>query len=171
MRPNIKSKLYQLTWHDDVEILEANLKGQPFGKHAHDAFSIGVIEDGVGGYDYRGGKNVFPKGALTLMNPDELHNGYALSTVLKYKMLYVSEREVKDLLGEKLTGFKEFSPEDREGRVGNSLRNISKRVELKGHKGWRLAIDAELTYLIQHVFTMSGGMPLVEGWKESRVIT
>lgn len=170
MDPNIKSRLHQLAWHDDVEILEANLKGQPFSKHAHDAFSIGVIEDGIGGYDYRGGKNVFPKGTLTLMNPDELHNGYALSRSLKYKMLYVSERSAKELLEAKLTGFKEFSPVDRGGCVASSLRNISKRVSLKDHKGWRLAIDTELTYLLQYVFAMNGGAPLAGDWKEPSAV-
>lgn len=167
---NIKSRLHQLTWHDDVEVLEANIKGQPFGMHAHDAFSIGFIEDGVGGYDYRGGRNVFPKGSLALMNPDELHNGYALSRSLKYKMLYVSERAAKDLIEGDITGFKEYSPLDRGGRVGSALKNISKRVELKSHMGWRLAIDAELTYLLKYVFTMNGGAPLTEVGEESSAV-
>jgi len=144
--------LHHLTWHEGVELLDVSVHGEPFGKHSHDAFAIGVMEKGIGGNFCRGTKQVLPPGALSLMNPGELHDGYAISQELRYKMLYVSESAMRRFLGEeKLQGFHHYTAHDENGQVRLQLQEIHQRLECKQHAGWRLAVDTSLVALLEAI--------------------
>ncbi|MCC4113750.1 AraC family transcriptional regulator [Aromatoleum toluclasticum] len=149
---NIKhqNRLHHLSWLDGVELLHASFHGQLFGKHSHDAYAIGVMEGGVGGNFYRGTKQVLPPRTLSLMNPDEPHDGYAISESLQYKMLYVSESAMRHLLGRNdLQGFHEYTANDDGNAVRFLLNDVHRRLEQKHHAGWRLAVDSALTVLLE----------------------
>ncbi len=152
MNPRQRNRLHHLSWHEGVELLDVSFHGQPYGKHSHDAYAIGVMEGGVGGTLYRGTKQVLPPHTLSLMNPDELHDGYAISETLQYKMLYVSESAMRHLLGrDDLHGFHVHAPRDDGGHVKLLLNDIHRRLERKDHAGWRLAVDSALTELLESI--------------------
>jgi AraC-like DNA-binding protein len=148
----MKSTLHRLNWHEGVELLDVSFRGSPFAKHSHDAFAIGVIECGVGGNFHRGEKKVLPPNTLSLMNPDELHDGFSISESLKYKVLYVDEASMRHLTGHKVNhGFRDNAATDVDGLVASSLTRIQTRLSAKGHAGWRLAVDSDLTYMLERV--------------------
>ena len=97
-----------------VELFHADFSGQPFGRHSHDAFAIGAILQGIGGYQCRGARHALAAGTLSLMNPEEPHTGHAISERLVYRMLYVEEARLPALLGRKRlpTGFTALNPVD-----------------------------------------------------------
>lgn len=150
MNKKHENRLHHISWHDGIELLDVSFHGQPFGKHSHDAFAIGVIEEGVGGNLYRGTRQVLPPHTLSLMNPDVPHDGYAISETLRYKMLYVSEPAMRHFLGlNDLQGVHEYTPTDEGGQVKCLLNSIHHRLERKDHDGWRLAVDSALIELLE----------------------
>lgn len=81
-------------WHvpglDSLELFRAQLINYTYARHMHEAFSIGVIEAGVGGTFYKGAIHLSPPGSIVLMNPGDVHTGFSASPVpLSYRMLYV----------------------------------------------------------------------------------
>ena len=84
-----KNTLYAPAWQPGVSLLDIAFRGEPFGRHSHAGFAIGAIEAGIGGYNAHGARQLFPSGTLSLLNPEESHNGFALDGGVSYKMLYV----------------------------------------------------------------------------------
>ncbi len=75
---------------EGVECFRAANMVHHFPRHAHEFYSIGVIEDGVGGNYCRGATHEIPAGAIVVINPDEVHTGYAAGgRPLTYRMLHV----------------------------------------------------------------------------------
>ena len=93
-------------WHvpflNNLELFRAKSINYTYARHIHEAFSIGVIEAGVGGTFYKGAIHLSPPGSIVLMNPGDVHTGFSASGVpLSYRMLYVDpdlmHRLVSDL--------------------------------------------------------------------------
>jgi AraC-like DNA-binding protein len=150
------NRLHRLSWHADIELFDASFQGHPFGRHAHDAYAIGVIEHGVGGYLYRGGTEMVPAGMLSLINPDEMHDGYAVEGALQYKMLYVGEAAMRDILGlEQPQKFQLSMAQDHGHLVRRTLRTIHTALHADPGAGrppgWQLAVDTALTQMLQTV--------------------
>ena len=76
---------------EGVQVLHASYRGQRFAKHFHDAYALGVIEEGVLECSYRGRRWVFPKGCISHAMPGEPHTGQGLSPRQgwRYRMLYL----------------------------------------------------------------------------------
>ncbi|MDH4584068.1 AraC family transcriptional regulator [Pseudomonas sp. BN415] len=142
-------------WLPGVELFHADFSGQPFGRHSHDAFAIGAILHGVGGYQCRGARHALPAGTLSLMNPEEPHTGHAESERLVYRMLYVEESRLPTLLGRKRlpSGFRELNPAD-DGRVAAGLARLAAEFE----RGDALALESELLEVLERVFVRHGGL-------------
>jgi hypothetical protein len=62
---------------DGVELFRARLHGHPFGRHRHDVYAIGVSEEGVQGFGYRGTVEHSLPGQVFVLHPDEPHDGFA----------------------------------------------------------------------------------------------
>jgi len=82
-------------WRDprlgDLELLRATFVAHTYPRHLHDEFVIGVIEDGVQGFAYRGTSHTTPAGGIFVLNPAEAHTGYAaVATGYTYRALYPS---------------------------------------------------------------------------------
>jgi AraC-like DNA-binding protein len=78
------------TWLDGVECFRAAKTLHRYPRHSHDFYSIGVIEDGIGGNYCRGATHEMPAGSIVFMNPDEVHTGYAVGgRPLTYRMLHI----------------------------------------------------------------------------------
>lgn len=60
---------------DGVELFRARLRGRPFGRHRHDVYAIGVTEEGVQAFCYRGTVEHSLPGQVFVLHPDEMHDG------------------------------------------------------------------------------------------------
>jgi AraC-like DNA-binding protein len=73
-----------------VELLEARFHGQAYHKHRHDTYAICLTTAGVQAFSYRGASEVSLPGQVTVLHPDELHDGYAgTEAAFGYRILYV----------------------------------------------------------------------------------
>lgn len=149
------NRLLARPWLPGVELFHADFSGQPFGRHSHDAFAIGAILHGVGGYQCRGARHALPAGTLSLMNPQEPHTGHAESPRLIYRMLYIEEARLPALLGRKRLprGFRQLNPTD-DGAVAAGLAQLAGDFQY----GDALALESRLLQLLELVFTRHGGL-------------
>src|SRR5579859_7793931 len=75
---------------DGVEFLEARLREAAYHKHRHDTYAICLTTSGVQAFDYRGAAEVSLPGQVTVLHPDEIHDGHAgTDEGFGYWMLYV----------------------------------------------------------------------------------
>jgi AraC-like DNA-binding protein len=76
---------------DGVELFRARLRGRPFSRHRHDVYAIGVTEEGVQAFDYRGTVERSLPGQVFVLHPDEVHDGRAEgSSWFGYRQIYVN---------------------------------------------------------------------------------
>ncbi|MGP0174115.1 helix-turn-helix domain-containing protein [Pseudomonas sp. NCHU5208] len=149
------NRLLAKPWLPGVELFHADFSGQPFGRHSHDAFAIGAIVQGVGGYQCRGQRHALPAGTLSLMNPEEPHTGHAESPRLVYRMLYVEESRLPALLGRKRLpgGFDCLNPAD-DGAIAAALARLAGEFE----RSDALVLESELLAVLELVFVRHGGL-------------
>ena len=60
-----------------IELLHARFLKQRFVPHTHNTFTIGVILEGALGFDHERREGVAPAGQVSVVNPGELHTGFA----------------------------------------------------------------------------------------------
>ncbi|HKW35216.1 MAG TPA: AraC family transcriptional regulator [Candidatus Acidoferrum sp.] len=60
-----------------VEIVHAHYVEHRFVRHAHEHFVVGLVEQGVQQYTYRGARHTTPPGQVFFVNGDEPHTGEA----------------------------------------------------------------------------------------------
>jgi AraC-like DNA-binding protein len=73
-----------------VEFLEARLSESAYHKHRHDTYAICLTTSGVQAFDYRGAAEISLPGQVTVLHPDEIHDGHAgTDEGFGYWMLYV----------------------------------------------------------------------------------
>jgi AraC-like DNA-binding protein len=84
---------------DGVELFRARLRGRPFSRHRHDVYAIGVTEEGVQAFDYRGTVERSLPGQVFVLHPDELHDGRAEGPGLfRYCQIYVNPDKIASAL-------------------------------------------------------------------------
>jgi AraC-like DNA-binding protein len=82
-----------------VELFRARLRGRPFSRHRHDVYAIGVTEEGVQAFHYRGTVERSLPGQVFVLHPDELHDGRADAPgVFGYRQVYVSPDRIASAL-------------------------------------------------------------------------
>jgi AraC-like DNA-binding protein len=75
---------------DGVELLRAWFAGGAYQKHRHDAYAVCVTDCGVQVFDYRGSVHASTPGQVTVLYPDEVHDGRAgTSDGFGYRIVYV----------------------------------------------------------------------------------
>src|ERR1051326_1304726 len=80
-----------------VELLQARFaaRGRGFAPHRHDTYGIAVTDFGVQTFDYRGATERSLAGQVTVLHPDERHDGRAGSDGgFGYHIVYVAPAEV-----------------------------------------------------------------------------
>jgi AraC-like DNA-binding protein len=78
-----------------VELLRAWFGGRGFTKHRHDTYAIGVTEVGVQTFDYRGRVENSLPGQVTVLHPDEAHDGRAgAEGGFGYRIVYVEPARI-----------------------------------------------------------------------------
>lgn len=93
-------------WHapEQLELLSAFYVTHRFIPHTHDTFAIGVIGQGAEAFYYRGQTHIAPSGRIVLINPDEIHTGYAVNpTGWMYRMFYPNAQLMSEINAE-ITG-------------------------------------------------------------------
>ncbi len=165
------SQLHIISWLPGVEFYEADLRRQRFGKHSHEAFAIGSIESGVGGYRCQGANHVLPSRSLSLMNPGEPHNGYALTDRLLYKMVYVPEQVAGELLGSRdVQGFRILTSTDHGAELHAALQLLALSLRYPRCGSQRLAVECRLVDVLRLAFSRYGGLPHRRCGQEHRAV-
>jgi AraC-like DNA-binding protein len=84
---------------DGVELFRARLRGRPFSRHRHDVYAIGVTEEGVQAFGYRGTVERSLPGQVFVLHPDELHDGRADGPGLfGYRQIYITPDRIASAL-------------------------------------------------------------------------
>src|SRR5438309_8845627 len=80
---------------DGVELLQARFAGRGFAPHRHDTYGIAVTDLGVQTFDYRGSVERSLPGQVTVLHPDELHDGRAgTEDGFGYRIVYVAPAQI-----------------------------------------------------------------------------
>jgi AraC-like DNA-binding protein len=73
-----------------VELLEAWFEGYAYQKHRHDTYAICLTTTGIQAFAYRGATEISLPGQVTVLHPDEMHDGHAgTEEGFGYRILYV----------------------------------------------------------------------------------
>lgn len=70
-------RVYRLDRLCRVEIVHAHYVEHRFVRHSHEHFVVGLVEQGVQQYTYRGGQHTTPAGQVFFVNGNEPHTGEA----------------------------------------------------------------------------------------------
>lgn len=90
--------------HLDIEMLQGHFVERAFSPHMHDYYVIGLIDQGVQSFSFRGTKYITPQGGLLFLNPGEVHTGEAVNgDGFKYYALYPTLSHVRKIVTD-LTG-------------------------------------------------------------------
>ena len=172
MRLENSSRFHRLSWLHDIDVYEASFDNHVFGRHAHATFSVGTILEGVGGYRCRGSDHVLPVGALTLMNPEEVHTGRAVGGRLRYTMLYVGEAGITEMLGVRsVRGFRDVSPSDRSQVITQAVSNLVLALRnCENRPGWRLQVEELIHRLVLATFSQFGGVASIRPGNEPNAV-
>lgn len=84
----------------DLELFRSNAVAHAYPRHSHPTYAIGVIEQGTGCNQCRGTRYYSGPGSIVVMNPGEVHGGFASDGPCSYRMLYIGERELERYLPE-----------------------------------------------------------------------
>lgn len=82
---------------DGVELFRAWFAGEAYRKHRHDTYAVGVTDSGVQVFDYRGAVHTSLPGQVSVLYPDELHDGRAGTPEgFGYRIVYVQPSRLAD---------------------------------------------------------------------------
>src|SRR6266511_1472852 len=80
---------------EGVELMRAWFSGHAYSRHRHDTYGICVTDVGVQTFDYRGKVENSLRGQVTVLHPDELHDGRAgAEGGFGYRILYVESARI-----------------------------------------------------------------------------
>ncbi|WP_017623848.1 AraC family ligand binding domain-containing protein [Nocardiopsis chromatogenes] len=71
------ARLWTAAGSGQAELLAARFQRFSFDRHSHEQLSVGVIEQGAEGLHMSGGTVVIPAGRLVVLNPGQVHTGFA----------------------------------------------------------------------------------------------
>jgi len=82
-----------------VELLTAWFAGAAYQKHRHDTYAIGLTDQGVQVFDYRGATRTAMPGEVVALYPDEVHDGRAgTDEGFGYRIIYVEPAHLSEAL-------------------------------------------------------------------------
>jgi AraC-like DNA-binding protein len=111
--PGAKARFFRVP-EGDTEVLEARFQGHVFSPHSHDRYVFGIVTGGVEAFRYRGATHYSQVGYVAILEPDELHDGYAaVEEGWAYRMAYLEpvllESAAKAAYGDRWSGLPGFS--------------------------------------------------------------
>ncbi|MCD9145007.1 AraC family transcriptional regulator [Streptomyces albireticuli] len=106
------ARLWTAAGSPQVELLSARFERFAFDRHSHEQLSLGVIEQGAEGLHMAGGTVVVPAGQLVIINPGQVHTGFAAEeSGWRYRMFYFDTAMVDELAREHLGAGSVWFPE------------------------------------------------------------
>jgi AraC-like DNA-binding protein len=92
------TQFYRWDGNASIFALHAGFRSHRYPRHSHEYLVIGLVDDGVQSYTYRGARHLTPAGQVFIVNPDEPHTGEAATdTGYVYRTLCLGESAVRDL--------------------------------------------------------------------------
>jgi AraC-like DNA-binding protein len=83
-----------------VDLLRARFITHRYGRHAHETYTLGLIEAGTEEFEYGGALMRATAGAVALLDPEVVHTGQAATAAgWSYRVLYPEVSDVADGLG------------------------------------------------------------------------
>jgi AraC-like DNA-binding protein len=73
-------RIYRIEPPYRAEIVHAHYVEHRFVRHAHEHFVVGLVEEGIQQYTYRGARHTTPAGRVFFVNGDEPHTGEPATT-------------------------------------------------------------------------------------------
>ncbi len=99
--PDEDFAVWQSKQLEGISFFKANFKKFSYDRHTHDEYALGVIEEGVQIFTHKGKSWTAPAGSIITVNPDEVHDGRALSeSGYRYRMLYLDPELIQEILKE-----------------------------------------------------------------------
>ncbi|ASU83439.1 AraC family transcriptional regulator [Nocardiopsis gilva YIM 90087] len=87
--PGERARFWRHPGLPGIDLLKAHYVRHSFNRHTHDTYAIGVIEDGIEEFAYRGATHRVGRGDLVVVEPEEVHTGHAGTPEgWRYRMLY-----------------------------------------------------------------------------------
>ncbi len=151
-----------------LELFHSNAVAHTYPRHSHPTYMIGVIEAGVGCNDSRGTRQYNGPGSIVVMNPDEVHGGFASAGPCSYRMLYLGEEELKKHLPETSVLPHFASTTIHNPMWANRLRGLHQLLEVSKDSLERQTMLAETltAFLVFH----SGREPEIVQVQEHRAV-
>jgi AraC-like DNA-binding protein len=88
----VEIKTIKISTLDGLELKEAVFKEQSFPNHFHDAYSIGIIEEGIENISLAGAHITAHAHSAIIINPYEIHaNSFYDKDKWKYRIVYINE--------------------------------------------------------------------------------
>ncbi|MER6830075.1 AraC family transcriptional regulator [Streptosporangium sp. NPDC000563] len=88
-----------------VDLLKARYVTHRFPPHAHESYAIALVLSGVEEFAYRGTVHRVGPGSLSMLNPDEVHDGHAgVPGGWSYRVLYPPVEFVSGIAAELMAG-------------------------------------------------------------------
>lgn len=142
-----------------LEIYKARFVRHTFEPHTHQAFGLGVIEQGVERFRYAGAEHLAPANSLIMIHPDEVHTGRAETEHgWRYRMAYVEPPLLEQLGGHSSWCFAQavVPTSAREAQAVASL------LEDLFHATEPLEVDCLLLQLLGHMKVHAQAQPDVQ---------
>ena len=98
------ARCFTLDVEGKIDVLHARYPGHAFAPHWHEEFAVGLINEGVEQFEYRGAVRQAVTGQVVLMNAGELHTGEAADERgFGFCMLYIPESTFRSIAGHSQT--------------------------------------------------------------------
>jgi AraC-like DNA-binding protein len=99
MEFNDNAYLWEPKALNGISLFKAQFKRFAFSKHTHEAFAIGVIEQGVQQFYHKGTTYTAPQGTILTINPEEVHDGRTATPYgYQYRMAYIQPKMIAEIL-------------------------------------------------------------------------
>lgn len=92
--------LWRVPRHYGLECLRASFRRHRYAPHTHETYVIGVITDGCETFRCRGIRHYAGPGTLTIVNPEEVHDGEPADAGYVYRMTYPDRALIADIASE-----------------------------------------------------------------------
>jgi len=155
-------KLWRLPELGHLELMHATYVTQTFPRHTHEGFGVGVIERGALGFYYRGENVVASPGVISLVNPGEVHTGYAAEeSGWTYRMFYF-ETPLLQQAASQIAGRPKDLPFFQAGVIrDDDLAGSIHSLHVGLAKDGRSALEKEsrLLWMLAHLITRHADAP------------
>ena len=95
------AKIWRANDLGDIELLHAQYRTYSFARHTHEGAAVGIIEDGVERFYYRGANHTAPAGQIVIFNPNEAYTGEgADSQGWRFRMFYLDSSLLQKAVAE-----------------------------------------------------------------------